>query len=148
MVQEAGFRYYWEANEPHSGMTRENTPGNDDVVALGASGFGIMAIIVGAERGFITHQQAIDRLLQITTFLSTADRYHGAWPHFLSGSTGHRLPVFGMYDNGADLVETSFLMEGVAGRSAVFSPWTALPATGSTSKSANCGMASSGTGFR
>jgi exo beta-1,2-glucooligosaccharide sophorohydrolase (non-reducing end) len=113
MVQEAGFRYYWEANELHSGMTRENTPGDDDVVALGASGFGIMAIIVGAERGFITHQQAIDRLLQITTFLSTADRYHGAWPHFLSGSTGHRLPVFGMYDNGGDLVETSFLMEGL-----------------------------------
>ena len=113
MVQEASFRYYWEADEPHSGMTRENTPGDDDVVALGASGFGIMAIIVGAERGFITHQQAIERLQQITTFLSTADRYHGGWPHFLSGSTGRRLPVFGMYDNGADLVETSFLMEGL-----------------------------------
>jgi hypothetical protein len=113
MVQEAGFRYYWEANEPHSGMTRENTPGNDDVVALGASGFGIMAIIVGAERGFITRPQAIERLLQITSFLSKADRYRGAWPHFLSGSTGHRLPVFGVYDNGADLVETSFLMEGL-----------------------------------
>jgi exo beta-1,2-glucooligosaccharide sophorohydrolase (non-reducing end) len=113
MVQEAGFRYYWEAAEPHSGMTRENTPGDDDIVAVGASGFGVMAIIVGAERGFITHQQAIDRLLRVTEFLSTADRYHGAWPHFLSGSTGRRLPVFDMYDNGADLVETSFMMEGL-----------------------------------
>ena len=63
MVQEAGFRYYWEAAEPHSGMTRENTPGDDDVVAVGASGFGIMATVVGADRGFITHQQAIDRLV-------------------------------------------------------------------------------------
>jgi hypothetical protein len=113
MVQEAGFRYYWEAAEPHSGMTRENTPGDDDIVAVGASGFGVMAIIVGAERGFITHQQAIDRLLRVTEFLSTADHYHGAWPHFLSGSTGRRLPVFDMYDNGADLVETSFMMEGL-----------------------------------
>ena len=113
MVQEASFRYYWEAAEPHSGMTRENTPGDDDVVALGASGFGIMAIVVGANRGFITHEQAMDRLLRITQFLAHADRYHGAWPHFLSGSTGHRLPVFDMYDNGADLVETSFLMEGL-----------------------------------
>ena len=113
MVQEAGFRYYWEAAEPHSGMTRENTPGNDDIVAVGASGFGVMATIVAADRGFITHQQAIDRLLRVTEFLSTADRYHGAWPHFLSGSTGHRLPVFDMYDNGADLVETSFMMEGL-----------------------------------
>jgi exo beta-1,2-glucooligosaccharide sophorohydrolase (non-reducing end) len=113
MVQEAGFRYYWEAAEPHSGMTRENTPGNDDIVAVGASGFGVMATIVAADRGFITHQQAIDRLLRVTEFLSTADHYHGAWPHFLSGSTGHRLPVFDMYDNGADLVETSFMMEGL-----------------------------------
>lgn len=113
MVQEASFRYYWEAAEPHSGMTRESTPGNDDIVAMGASGFGVMAIIVGAQRGFITRQQAVERLLKITGFLATADRFHGAWPHFLSGSTGHRLPVFGMYDNGADLVETSFMMEGL-----------------------------------
>jgi len=113
MVQEASFRYYWEAVEPHSGMTRESTPGNDDIVAMGASGFGVMAIIVGAHRGFITHEQAMDRLIKITGFLATADRYHGAWPHFLSGSTGKRLPVFDMYDNGADLVETSFMMEGL-----------------------------------
>lgn len=113
MVQRASFRYYWEAAEPHSGMTRENTPGNDEIIALGASGFGIMAIAVGAGNGFITRQQAIDRLLRITSFLSAADRFHGAWPHFLSGSTGHSLPVFAMYDNGADIVETSFLMEGL-----------------------------------
>lgn len=113
MVQEASFRYYWEGAEPHSGMTRENLPGNDDIVATGASGFGIMAVIVGVDRGFITRQQGIDRLLQITGFLAGADRYHGAWPHFLSGSTGRRLPVFDMFDNGADLVETSFMMEGL-----------------------------------
>ncbi len=113
MVQEASFRYYWEAAEPHSGMTRENTPGDDDIIALGASGFGIMALVVGADHGFISHAQAMDRLLRITQFLEHADRYHGAWPHFLSGSTGHRLPVFDMYDDGADLVETSFLMEGL-----------------------------------
>ena len=113
MVQEASFRYYWEAAEPHSGMTRESQPGNDDMIALGASGFGIMAIVVGTDRGFITRQQAIDRLLKITAFLKTADRFHGVWPHFLSGSTGRVMPVFGIYDNGADLVETSFLMEGL-----------------------------------
>ncbi len=113
MVQRASFRYYWEADEPHSGMTRESTPGNDDIIALGASGFGVMAIMAGAERGFITRQQAIDRLLKITGFLARADRFHGAWPHFLDGRTGHVLPVFGMYDDGADLVETSFLMEGL-----------------------------------
>ena len=113
MVQEASFRYYWEAAEPHSGMTRESTPGNDDIVAVGASGFGVMATIVAADRGFITHAQGIARLMQMTDFLARADHYHGAWPHFLSGSTGRRLPVFDIYDNGADLVETSFMMEGL-----------------------------------
>jgi hypothetical protein len=113
MVEEASFRYYWEAAEPRSGMTRENTPGNDDIIALGASGFGIMAIVAGTERGYITRQQGLERLQKITQFLSAADRFRGAWPHFLSGSTGHRLPVFDQYDNGADLVETSFLMEGL-----------------------------------
>jgi len=113
MVQEASFRYYWEAAGPNSGMTRESTPGNDDILALGASGFGIMAIVVGVDRGFISHQQAIDRLLRITAFLAAADRFHGVWPHFLSDSTGHRLPVFDIYDDAADLVETSFLMEGL-----------------------------------
>ncbi|HEY6447037.1 MAG TPA: glucoamylase family protein [Acidobacteriaceae bacterium] len=113
MVQEASFRYYWDGAEPHSGMARESQPGNDDMIAVGASGFGIMAITVAADRGFITHQQAIDRLLKITNFLEHADRFHGAWPHFLSGTTGHVMPTFGMYDDGADLVETSFLMEGL-----------------------------------
>jgi hypothetical protein len=113
MVQEASFRYYWEANEPNSGMARENTPGDDDVIALGASGFGIMSIVVGVERGFITRQQAVERLLRITNFLAKADRYHGAWAHFLSGRTGHTLAVFQIYDDGADLVETSFLMQGL-----------------------------------
>jgi len=113
MVQEASFRYYWEADEPNSGMARENTPGNDDIIALGASGFGVMALVVGADRGFAPRDEIVDRLLRITDFLTRADRYHGAWPHFLSGKTGHVLPVFGMYDDGADLVETSFLMQGL-----------------------------------
>jgi hypothetical protein len=113
MVQEASVRYYWEQEEPHSGMTREDIPGDDDIVALGASGFGIMVTIVGTDRGFIARDEAVERLLRITAFLDKADRYHGAWPHFLNGSTGRRVPLFGIFDNGADLVETSFLMEGL-----------------------------------
>ncbi len=121
MVQEACFRYYWEGAHPASGMTRENLPGNDDIVATGASGFGIMALVVAVDRGFITREQGVQRLLKLTTFLETADRYHGAWPHFMNGATGRRMPVFDMYDNGADLVETSFLMEGLLTARSYFS---------------------------
>jgi hypothetical protein len=113
MVQQASFRYYWELAQPDSGMARENVPGNDDIVATGASGFGIMALVVGADRGFVTRRQAIERLLLITSFLSRADRFHGAWPHFLNGRTGRTMPVFDQFDDGGDLVETSFLMEGL-----------------------------------
>jgi exo beta-1,2-glucooligosaccharide sophorohydrolase (non-reducing end) len=94
-------------------MTRENLPGEDDIVATGASGFGIMAIVVGVDRKFIAREQAVNRLLQISDYLQKADRYHGVWPHFTNGQTGKRMAVFGIFENGADLVETSFLMEGL-----------------------------------
>jgi hypothetical protein len=113
MLQEACFRYYWDGADPNSGMARENTPGDDRIVATGASGFGIAALIVGVDRGFITREQGLERLTRIVTFLERADRYHGAWSHYMNGSTGKTMPVFGMFDNGGDLVETSFLMQGL-----------------------------------
>jgi hypothetical protein len=113
MLQEACFRYYWEGAHSGSGMIRENLPGNDRIVATGASGFGIMALVVGAERGFITREQGVERLNQITTFLEKAPRYHGAWSHFMDGKTGESLPVFDVIDSGGDLVETSFLIQGL-----------------------------------
>lgn len=113
MLQEACFRYYWEGADPNSGMTRENIPGDDRIVATGASGMGIAALVVGVDRKFITRDQGIERLTKIVNFLEHADRYHGAWSHFMNGSTGKTMAVFGVFDNGGDLVETSFLMQGL-----------------------------------
>ncbi len=114
MVQEECFRYYWEqGSHPVSGMALESVPGDKRIVATGASGFGVMAIVVGMKRGFITREQGMERLTRIVDFLGKAPRYHGAWPHFMNGATGQTMPVFGMFDNGGDLVETSFLMEGL-----------------------------------
>jgi hypothetical protein len=113
MLQEACFRYYWEGAHPDSGMIRENLPGNDRIVATGASGFGIMALVVGVERGFVSREQGVERLNKITTFLEKAPRYHGAWSHFMDGRTGQSLPVFDVIDSGGDLVETAFLIEGL-----------------------------------
>jgi hypothetical protein len=94
-------------------MTRENVPGNDRIVAAGATGFGIMALVVGVNRGFITRAEGIERLTQIVSFLEKAPRYHGVWSHFMDDATGASLPVFDMFDNAGDLVETGFLMEGL-----------------------------------
>jgi hypothetical protein len=121
MVQEASFEYYWDGAEPNSGMGRESIPGDPDMIAVGGSGFGIMSLIVGADRGFAPREAIVDRLLHITGYLARADRFHGAWPHFLSGSSGHVLPNFGLYDDGADIVETSFLMEGLLSARGYFS---------------------------
>ncbi len=113
MLQEACFHYYWEGADPFSGMARENIPGDDRIVATGASGFGIAALVVGVDRRFITRAEGLDRLTKIVGFLEHAQRYHGAWSHYMNGSTGETMPVFGMFDNGGDLVETSFLMQGL-----------------------------------
>jgi hypothetical protein len=113
MLQEACFRYYWEGAHPRAGATLENIPGDNRIVATGATGFGIMALMVGVDRGFVTREQGLARLTQIVAFLERVPRYHGAWAHFLDGNSARSLPVFGMFDNGGDLVETAFLMQGL-----------------------------------
>ena len=113
MLQEAAFEYYWDGAEPHSGMAYENQPGDDRLVATGASGFGVGALVVGVSRHFITRDQGLERVERIVTFLEHAPRYHGAWSHYMNGATGQTMALFGMLDNGGDLVETSFMMEGL-----------------------------------
>ncbi|MCB0519934.1 MAG: glucoamylase family protein [Saprospiraceae bacterium] len=111
MVQRYTFRYFWDFAHPVSGMARErNTSGN--IVTTGGSGFGILALIVGVERGFITRQEGVDRLLKIVSFLQFADKFHGVFPHWMDGNTGNVIP-FGQFDDGGDLVETAFLMQGL-----------------------------------
>ena len=118
-VQRQTFQYFWEGAEPNSGLARERFhvdnvyPENDKmVVTSGGGGFGVMAILVGIERGFITREQGVERFERIVKFLETADRFHGAWPHWWNGETGKVKP-FSPKDNGGDLVETSFMLQGL-----------------------------------
>lgn len=111
MVQEYTFRYFWDFGHPASGMARErNTSG--DVVTTGGTGFGIMGLLVGIERGFITREQGRERLEKILTFLESCDRFKGAFSHWLNGQTGKVVP-FSTRDNGGDIVETAFLIQGL-----------------------------------
>ena len=118
-IQYQTFEYFWEGAEPNSGMARERLHMDDvyptspkNTVTIGGSGFGLMAILVGVERGFITRKQALDRFVKIVDFLEKADRFHGAWPHWLNGETGKVHP-FSNKDDGGDLVETAFLVQGL-----------------------------------
>lgn len=112
LVQEKTFGYFWDYAHPVSGLARERL-GSGDTVTSGGSGFGIMALPVGIERGFITREEGAARLRTILTFLSEkAERFHGAYPHWLNGATGKAIP-FSEKDDGGDLVETSYLMQGL-----------------------------------
>ena len=112
LVQKRTFNYFWDGAHPTNGLALERL-GSGATVTTGGSGFGLMAIIAAVERGFISREDAYARLLKIVNFLSEkAERFHGAFSHWLNGSSGAAI-AFSTYDNGADLVETSFMMEGL-----------------------------------
>lgn len=118
-IQRRTFNYFWDGAEPTSGMACERFhvdgvyPENDkNVVTSGGSGFGIMAIIAGIDRGYVTREQGLAHLTKIVNFLEKADRFHGVYPHWWNGETG-KVKGFSDRDNGGDLVETSFLMQGL-----------------------------------
>jgi hypothetical protein len=117
LVQEQTFNYFWEGAEPNSGMARErihiDEPQLDqDVITTGGSGFGLMTILIGIKRGFISREEGLERFEKVINFLETADRFHGVWPHWLNGKTGKVIP-FSPKDDGGDLVETAFLVQGL-----------------------------------
>jgi len=119
LVQSRTFQYFWDGAEPVSGAARERFhvdgvyPDNDkNIVTTGGTGFGVMAILVGMERKFVPHDLGVERLNRIVTFLEKADKFHGVWPHWINGETGKVKP-FGSKDDGADLVESSYLMQGL-----------------------------------
>ncbi len=112
LVQQQTFKYFWDFGHPVSGLARERSNATPETVTSGGSGFGIMAIPVGVSRSFITRAQGLARMQTIVGFLKTAQKFHGAFPHWLNGTTGAVIP-FSTKDNGADLVETSYLMAGL-----------------------------------
>ena len=111
LVQKQTIKYFYDYAHPASGMARERL-GSGNTVTTGGTGFGIMAVIVGVERNFIPRNNGIQHFNKLVTFLEKADRFHGAWSHWIDGSTGKVIP-FGQKDDGGDLVETSFLVQGL-----------------------------------
>lgn len=118
-VQYYTFQYFWTGAEPNSGMAPERIhidgdyPANDrHIVTTGGTGMGMIGILGAVERGWITRQQAEERFRKMLDFLEKADRWNGIWPHWLDGRTG-RVRPFSPKDDGADLVESALLMQGL-----------------------------------
>ncbi len=135
IIQKQTFRFFWHYAHPVSGLARERsttvlaehywdyineawgepnfskTEFGPDACAIGGTGFGIMSTIIAVERGWIGRDTAVRRLVQIADFLINADCYHGIYPHFMDGRTGKTIK-FDRLDDGADIVETSYLLMG------------------------------------
>ncbi len=111
-VQRRTFKYFWDLAHPTSGLARErNTDAN--TYTTGGTGFGIMAIVVAVHRNFISRAEGLTKLQAMVSFLlNTAETFHGAFPHWINGTTGKTIP-FSANDDGADLVETSYLVQGL-----------------------------------
>lgn len=116
IVQRQTFRYFWDFAHPVSGMARERSNTSfgygSETVTTGGTGFGIMSLIVAVERKWIGRDTAAKFMLRMVNFLLKAQSYHGAFPHWMDGATGKTIP-FSRKDDGADLVETSFLFQGL-----------------------------------
>lgn len=119
LVEKQTFNYFWNGAEPNSGMAPERIhldniyPEHDQsTIATGGSGFGCMAILAGIKRQYITRKQGLKRFQKIISFLEKADRFHGAFSHWINDTTAHVKP-FGSEDDGGDLVETCYLFQGL-----------------------------------
>lgn len=113
MVQEYTLKYFTDFAHPRTGLARERSNDlNGDIVTTGGTGFGLMSLIVGVERGFITREKALSIIDRTVTFLEDCEKFHGAWAHWYDGDTGQPFS-FSQYDNGGDIVETAFLVEGL-----------------------------------
>lgn len=116
LVQRQTFHFFWEGAHPVSGLARDritlDVECSDDLVAVGGSGFAVMALIIAAERGWVSREAAIVRLGAMLEMLIKSPSYHGMFPHFMNGRTGATMP-FGRKDDGGDIVETSLLFQGL-----------------------------------
>lgn len=112
-VQRAAFRYFWNYSHPVSGLPREGAGSwEPNMCSIAGTGMMFFNIAVGIENKWITYEEALRHADKVLTFLTEkADRFHGVFPHWINGQTGKTIP-FSSKDDGADLVETSFLISG------------------------------------
>ncbi|NCB67650.1 MAG: beta-glucosidase [Bacteroidia bacterium] len=113
MTQRYTTRYFFDFAEPKTGMARERSNDvNGEIVTTGGTGFGIMALVAGAERNYLSRNDAFSTIRKTVDFLENAERFHGAWAHWYDARSGKPFS-FSKYDDGGDLVETAFLVQGL-----------------------------------
>ena len=112
-VECATIKYFTDFADPGTGLARErNNDQNGNIVTIGGSGFGMMAVIAGAEREYYPKQDGIELIGKMVSALEKLERFHGAWAHWYNADTMEPFS-FSQYDDGGDLVETAFMVQGL-----------------------------------
>jgi hypothetical protein len=114
-LQERTFRFFWETGNPENGLIPDRYP-TPSYSSIAAVGFGLTTYPIGVERGYITRQQARQRVLVTLRFFSKAPQgpaargttgYKGFFYHFLDMKTGERFE-----DSELSTVDTAILLAG------------------------------------
>lgn len=118
------FRYFWEYTDPDTGITRGRARADGepydavrrDIGSIGVSGFGLTALCIGAERLWVTQDEARSRVRNALTFFADhAPQEHGWLFHWMNVKTGQRTGVLETSEKKSELssIDTALLMGGV-----------------------------------
>jgi hypothetical protein len=97
-LEERTFRWFWDLSDPATGLTPDRAP-TRSFASVGAVGFALTAYPIGAERGYVTRAQTVERVLATLRFFWEAPQgdaaqgctgTRGFFYHFLEPATGHR----------------------------------------------------------
>jgi hypothetical protein len=115
-LEERTFNYFWQLSSPRTGLTPDRAP-TRSFASVAATGFALTAYPVGAERGYVSREEARRRVLDTLRFLWTAPQdtaasgasgYRGFFYHFLEPETGHRFAEVEL-----STMDTALLLAGV-----------------------------------
>ena len=103
-------RFFTEGANQETGMAY-NSSLDKQTLTTGASGMGVMNIIIGVERGWLSREAGAEQVAKITRFLKTADKFDGSFAHWYSPQG--KIIAFGNQNQAGEIVETAFMMGGL-----------------------------------
>jgi len=112
-IEQASFLFFWEQGSPTTGMVRDRCNLHADTqgsaASIAATGFGLTALCIGEQRGFVAKSAALERVFATLRFLwKRLPNHRGFFYHFANVETGER-----MFDSEVSSVDTAILLCGV-----------------------------------
>jgi hypothetical protein len=112
-LEKANFQFFWDQADPQTGLVKDRChvrgPDNTIVASIASTGFGLTAICIGQKRGYVSFQDARNRVLATLRFLwKSMPNHRGFFYHFANIKTGERI-----WDSEISSIDTAMLLCGV-----------------------------------